>query len=278
MNANTHLYAINGYSYNQSHSLVNFLSKYSEKGYRSFEAILYPGHIWPSEMDGKARRDLRAFIENNGLRLLTLGTPALDPNLVGVAPETRMFSRGIIRAAIELARDIGVPGIIASPGKAHPLQPEPKSRLLCWLYEALDELVPLAESAGTQVLIENLPNAFLPDADSLMEALDGYGDDRVGVVYDTANAAFFGEDVVSGIRRVGKRLRRLHLSDTTRETFRHDAIGQGDIDFAALGHAMREVGYALPPILELIVSKPDIEIERSVAALSDLGWGELVQS
>jgi sugar phosphate isomerase/epimerase len=133
--------------------------------------------------------------------------------------------------------------------------------LLDWLYEGLDELVPVAEKVGTAILIENLPAAFLPDASGLMEALEVYGNDRIGVVYDAANAAFIGEDVADGLHRVKSRLSRFHISDTTRKTFRHAAVGQGEIDFVAAGKAMQEVGYAFPSILEIVPGNPETDIQ-----------------
>jgi hypothetical protein len=41
--------------------------------------------------------------------------------------------------------------------------------------------------AGVQLLVENIPIGFTPDADSLMQLVDGYGAPDIGIVYEVAN-------------------------------------------------------------------------------------------
>ena len=80
-------------------------------------------------------------------------------------------------------------------------------RMIAHFYRALETLAPLARQAGTRLLIENMPFAFLPDADLLMNVIDGYGDESIRVIYDVANAHFIGEAPTDGLRRVRDRLR-----------------------------------------------------------------------
>jgi len=69
----------------------------------------------------------------------------------------------------------------------------PRERMISHFYRALEVLAPLAREVGTKLLIENMPFAFLPDAEALMSAVDGYGDASIRVIYDVANAHFIGE-------------------------------------------------------------------------------------
>jgi sugar phosphate isomerase/epimerase len=134
-------------------------------------------------------------------------------------------------------------------------------------------LAPLAAEVGTALWVENMPFAFLPRADEMMQAIERYGDDRIGVVYDVANAAFMREDMRQGLQRVAGRLRLLHVSDTPLEVYRHAPVGQGVIDFAAIPPVLRAVGYAGPTMLEIISETPDEDLPASVAALDAMGWG-----
>ena len=122
----------------------------------------------------------------------------------------------------------------------------PRERMVAHFYRALDVLAPLARQAGTRLLIENMPFAFLPDAESLMQVVDGYGDDSIRVIYDVANAHFIGELPVQGLRRVRPTGPAVHFSDTTRQSYKHDAIGRGDVRLAGIAATMKEVG--IPPI------------------------------
>ena len=198
--------------------------------------------------------------------------PNIDLNIAGATREMREYSRGILRQVVQLAGDLGVPGVIIGPGKANPLFPAPPERLTGYFFEALDELVPLAEQAGTRLLVENMPFAFLPDADGLMRALDRYGSDAIGTVYDLANGFFIGEDLGTGLRRMKERLALVHVSDTGPAVYRHDPVGRGQVPFDQVPKVLSEIGYAAPLVLEIISLQPDDDIAASIARLSSMGW------
>jgi sugar phosphate isomerase/epimerase len=149
----------------------------------------------------------------------------------------------------------------------------PRERMVSHFYRALDVLAPLARQAGTRLLIENMPFAFLPDAESLMNVVDGYGDVGIRVIYDVANAHFIGEAPVAGLRRVRDRLSLVHFSDTTRQSYKHDPLGYGDVPLAGVASAMNEVGYAELPMLEIISQQPDADIADSCRRMRDAGFG-----
>ena len=118
-----------------------------------------------------------------------------------------------------------------------------------------------------------MPIAWEPTAAGLMQLLDDYGDDRVGIVYDVAHGWFIGEDMASALRAVGKRLRLVQVADTDRRVCRHDAIGQGSIAFAGLPPLLAEIGYGDWPVLEIHTRDPDRGIATSIAALLEAGFG-----
>jgi len=265
-------FAINTYSYTASHTGLDCIRHLAAQGYADFELMNYPGHLWPSATDVAARRALRALVERERLRLVSLNMPNIDMNIAAAAEEMRRHTLGILHAVLELAGDLEVPGVVVGPGKANPLMPMPTERLLGYFFRALDELAPHAERVGTQLYLENMPFAFLPDADGLMGALERYGDDRIAVVYDVANAVFIGEDLGAGLRRVRNRLKLVHLSDTPREVYRHSRVGEGVVPFAAIPALLHEVGYADLPMLEIIAEGPDQAISASIERLVALGW------
>lgn len=263
-------FAVNTYSYTLSHRVGDCLASLMERGYREFELMMYPGHLWPADTDAAARRELRRFVESNGLAVSTLNMPNIDLNVAGAAAEMRAYTLANLRGVIELAGDLGVPGVVIGPGKANPLMPAPAERLMGYFYLALDELVPLARRAGTSLYVENMPFAFLPGIDALLAALDKYGDDGIGIVYDVANGHFIDEDVPSALRKCRRRLKIVHLSDTGQKVYKHDPVGLGTVDFAALPAVLSEVGHARRPILEIISFNADRDIDASAAQLAGL--------
>ena len=267
-----HSFAINTYSYTASHTALDCLRHLAAQGYTDFELMIYPDHLWPAATDAAGRRALRAFVDGQGLRIVSLNMPNIDLNIAAAAEEMRRHTLGLLHAILALAGDLEVPGVVVGPGKANPLMPVPTERLIGHFFRALDELAPHAERVATRLYVENMPFAFLPDAEGLVAALERYGDDRITVIYDVANAVFIGEDLGAGLRRVQPRLKLVHLSDTPREVYRHSAVGEGVVPFGELPPLLDEVGYRDPPMLEIIAGDPDHAIRASVERLFALGW------
>jgi sugar phosphate isomerase/epimerase len=66
-----------------------------------------------------------------------------------------------------------------------------------------------------------------------MNAVGDYGDDSIRVIHDVANAHFIGEAPTNGLRRVRDRLSLVHFSGTTRQSYKHDPFGCGDVPLPA---------------------------------------------
>jgi L-ribulose-5-phosphate 3-epimerase len=120
--------------------------------------------------------------------------------------------------------------------------------------------------------VENVPFAFLPAIGPLMEAIARYGNDAVRMVYDIPNAYFIGEDFTAGLLRCRDRLALVHLSDTGRQVYRHDPVGEGTVPFERVPQALAAAGYTARPILEIISRNPDRDIIASADKLARLGF------
>ena len=274
---NADKFAVNTYSYTLSMTAETCLCRLGDRGFRQFELMMYPGHIWPDHMDSGQRRGFRRVVEAKGLEILTANMPNIDMNLAAGVAEMRAYTLRNLSVIFELASDLGIAGIIVGPGKPNPLLPMTSNHMMGHFFAGLDKLSPLAAKLGVQILIENMPFAFLPDANSLMQALDAYGDPNIGVVYDVANGVFIREDPCDGIRRTHDRLCHIHASDTPLEVYRHDPVGNGVVPFDEIGKCLIDIEYINAPILEIISAEADQGIETSVTALSGIGWDRIAK-
>ena len=264
-------YGINTYAYSQSHSAVDCLRHLADLGTRAVEMMVYPGHLWIG--DGAAERnEIRRVLDASGIRVMSLNAPNIDLNIAAATAEMREMTLRMDRAFLELAADIGAEGIILGPGKANPLFPLRAEVLDGHFFAALDILAPLAEQLGLKLFVENMPFAYLPAAQEVMDRLERYGRDDIEVCYDVANGHFIGEDPVTGLATCTARLGLVHVSDTGRDTFRHDRLGTGTLDLAPLPAAIADTGYAKPVLLEIITANPDPDIAASIAALDAHGF------
>ncbi len=265
-------FGVNTYSYTFDSTAFDTVARLADQGYGAVELMFFPGHLWPADLSGPDLRRLRDLCERR-LSLVAVNMPNIDMNIAAAAEEMRSYTLGLLVQFVRCAGELGAKGIIIGPGKANPLFPMPRERLMSHFYRALDQLAPLAREAGTRLLMENMPFAFLPDADALMQAIDGYGDETIRVIYDVANAHFIGEAPASGLQRVRERLALVHFSDTTRQAYKHDPFGRGDVPLQGLADAMREVGYLEVPMLEIISQQPDADISDSCGRLHQAGIG-----
>jgi sugar phosphate isomerase/epimerase len=272
MTANTSPFAVNTYSYTLTQTVTECVTRLADRGYVQFELMMYPGHLWPADMDSAARKAFRRLLESRALKVTTLNMPNVDLNVAGAAAEMRAYTLSLLRGVVQLAGDLGVPGVIVGPGKPNPLFPAPKERLMGHFYAALDDLVPLAEKSGTSIYVENMPFAFLPGIEELLAALDAYGNDKIGVVYDIANGYFIKEDIAAALRRARHRLKLVHLSDTGLQVYRHDPVGAGTVPFASVPAILKELNHREMPMLEIISTNADPDIDDSATKLLAMGW------
>ena len=266
-------FALNTYAYTFSHSAAACIDAYAGGGAQGLEVMMYPGHAWPDDLDSGARRALKQQSRDAGLPFITLNMPNVDINIAAAAPGMRAYSVEVVSKIIALAGDLEVPGVVIGVGKPNPLLPAPTDELLGHFHRAMDTLVPAARAAGTRLLVENMPFAFLPGAAELMAALESYTVEDAGVVYDIANAWFHGEDLAEGFKTMAPRLALVHVSDTPRDTYLHAPVGDGTLPFAESAAACQAVGYDGPVMLEIICATPDRDIPASATALRGMGWG-----
>ncbi|MBV8568999.1 MAG: sugar phosphate isomerase/epimerase [Acidobacteriaceae bacterium] len=100
--------------------------------------------------------------------------------------------------------------------------------------DALRELAPEAEKAGVILGLEDTISA-----ENNVRIMDRSRSKNVLVYYDVGNSTKAGFDVVKEIRWLGKdRICQFHLKDNPHY------LGEGDIQFAPILHAIRDIGFS----------------------------------
>jgi L-ribulose-5-phosphate 3-epimerase len=182
----------------------------------------------------------------------------------------RLFER-----FIGIAEAIHAAGVIVVTGRVNPLIPPARADLEGWFAEAFERVLHAAERTGVRLLLENIPMGVYPRADQLLAFAERIGSPLVDVCYDIANAHFVGENTAEGVRQLRSKLGIVHLSDTGRQAWRHDPIGQGSCDFAGFGATLREIGYDHTSMLEIVSEQPVEDIAASHRKITQWGWAAL---
>ncbi len=262
---------INTFPYIWRYRVDECLRHLAKRGYPRVEVMLTEPHCWPTSVSAEIRRDVAARVRAKEIEISSINLGGFDNNSASPAKDVRALAVSLLSAVIELAGEWGTRGIIVSPGLGRPLLPPPAAMLEGNFRATMDEVLPRAERAGVDLLLENIPYSFLPKADGLATMIESIGHPRLGVCYDVPNAVFAREDPDYGFERLRKHLRLVHFSDTGLEAWRHDRIGRGIVNFGQALAAMKKVGYSGPLALEIIDPDGDGAIDESVAAVSALG-------
>jgi len=265
-------YTINTYSYTQRYSALECLQKLSDRGYRSFELMMVPGHFWPSLSDRNGRDAISRLLASRHLKIEIINQPALDINLSSSVPEMRQHSCSMITYALELAAECGAEAVVINPGKANPVFTPPTESLHEWFSRSLDSIMKSARQYNVQILVKNHPLSFLYRSDDLVTFFDSYGWDRIVLGYDFANGYFGKEDPLVALANLTGRLGVVYAADTTLDDFQHAVVGTGAVRFAEVAQALREQQYSGPTVLEIVSQAPDESIDKSVAYLDNVNW------
>ena len=247
------------------------LETLASKGYIRFELMAQRPHFDPF-MERAEAVAFGRFLRDAGLRVETINIPSLDQNLASGTPEMRKHTVEVFKRLVDIAESIGSRGIIVVTGRVNPLIQPARFELEGWFGDAFERVLRYAEPKGIRLLLENIPMGVYPRADQLIAFAQRLGSPQVEICYDIANAHFIGEDVVAGLKAVTPRLGIVHLSDTEREAWRHDPVGQGSCDFAGFGAALQAMNYSKTSMLEIVSADPLKDIVFSHQTLAQWGW------
>ena len=116
--------------------------------------------------------------------------------------------------------------------------------------ENISLAVPLAAQLGVQIVIENVWNQFLYDHDGdhtqtaakFVAYVDELNSPWVGMQFDIGNHWKYGS-MGDWIRQLGKRVMKLDIKGYSRANDEWARISEGDIDYADVRKALREINF-----------------------------------
>lgn len=228
--------------------------------------------------DDRSARALRSAVEGEGVRIGGLSSglywtypPTSDD------PAVRQKAREIGGRQLELAAALGAGAVLIVPGLVGRATGGPAVRYDT-AYERAKEfiadLAPTAESVGVDIGVENVWNKFLLSPLEMRDFVDATSSPRVGVYFDVGNILLLGYPE-HWIEILGPRIRRIHLKDFLRSRSvpgQFCDIGTGDVDWEAVGAALKSIGYEGPLTAEVSPSEKE---QRDIQAYMDRIHGDV---
>lgn len=267
--------AINTISDAWTTPLERSIKRLSKLGYRQFDVMVSPAHLDTENLTPPDLRRMRQLMSDEGVSICSLTLQSLDHNLASPRAEIREMTLGFKKKILNIAADLDIPGIVLVSGRYNPLNPPPRTQMEGWLRDSLNRIIPYAERVGVKLFLENIPMGVLPTAKLIMEWIAEFDSPALTVCYDVSNAQFIKEDPAEGVRTVASRLDLLHLSDTPFESWKHDPIGSGTVDHAAVAQALRDIDYKGMSSLEILLPNPDPVLVANHKVLNGMGWEAL---
>ncbi len=158
---------------------------------------------------------------------------------------------------IQITVDLGVE-VINTEFNGRPEAPETAEAMFL---KSMDELLPIIEREGLQLIIEPHPDDFVEDGIEAVELIRGLNADWIGFLYCTPHAFHQGHPAAEIIAAAGDKMRYVHLADawdhTTSHGLRyisnppgnparvhqHMEMGMGEVDYDAVFVALASVGF-----------------------------------
>ena len=253
-----------------------------------FEAIDYSMYYTDSAVFGRGGRilagELRRVAEGYGLAFGQAHAPFSDFH---IGEEYEGKNRAVfasIRESIYIAARLGARAIVVHPAEICPrLSPDARFDLNMELFS---HLTPYAADAGINIAIENiwarhpdkkdkLISGICSTAEELIRYADALSGDGVSVCFDAGHAGLVGESAAGMVKRLGDRIKYIHLHDNDFEKDSHTLPYLQSTNYSSLCKALGRVGYSGDVSLEsdgFFKNMPDPLVEpallfsRSVAA------------
>ena len=228
--------------------LETALDEIAACGFDLVDLAMYPSycpHFNPLTADAGRVDALAESLAGRGLRVAALN--ATD-GLLGVASQ-RDHAMAYARAALRLAARLGASGLTMQSGR----EPEAPDRWAAVATAVAADVRELGEEAAelglvlTLELHKELLMATTRQALDLMALVDH---PAVGVALDPSHASHAGERIADAALALGSLVKHVHLRDARGK----DILvvpGDGEVDFAAFGRSLHDIGYAGAAVIEL---------------------------
>jgi sugar phosphate isomerase/epimerase len=234
-------------------SFSEAVRRLAEIGYRGVEIMADVPHAWPAYLLPEQKQAIRDALQQHGLGISNVNAFMMHavndprqkywhPSWIEPDPHYRQIRIDHTKRALTLARELGAACITTEPGG--PLEGRSWNECLRLFLNMLQPVVEHAEREGVLLLIEPEPGLLLETVDQYLEFAEKISSPYLGLNFDIGHAFCVGDDPPSAIRRLGSRIRHVHLEDIAATRVHHHLIpGEGAIDFAATLQALQQIGY-----------------------------------
>lgn len=241
-------YNTNGFAH---HRLEDALAILAELGYQGVAITIDHHTLSPCEPDLPGRVELvrklldkwnlRCVIET-GARFLLDPRHKHQPTLISPSEEERQRRLDFLCQAVLIARELGADAVSFWSGTT--TDEAPANVLMDRLVDGCLRLCDFSETREVRLAFEPEPGMFIDTMDRFASLFEQMRSPRFGLTLDIGHLQCQGETPISDhIRRWKDLLWNVHIEDMRRGVHEHLMFGEGEIDFAPVFTALKEIEY-----------------------------------
>jgi len=236
------------------------LEALSQIGFDGVELCLESVDMRPENFTQAKADDLKRFMGGIGLEIASVSYHG------DVEPVDQRRSNTI--KALEVTKWLGADVLIINAERARDGEEKEQWR---GLTDRLKDLTALAEDRGVNVAVEPEPLLVVGDIDDMIRLMDDVNSPRLKVNLDIGHAYITDPSLPDTIKQLGDAIVHTHIEDIKDKVHNHLELGQGDIDFAAMQAALKEIGYNGYYVVDLfrLGDDPSGVATRTLAALRE---------
>ncbi|MEQ9461827.1 MAG: sugar phosphate isomerase/epimerase family protein [Phycisphaeraceae bacterium] len=259
-----------------THPLDRALDEVSAAGFKALELCVGPEGVIHPNLTESTCSTIRQQIEGSALIVETLASGmSWGFNPTSDDPATRKRAIELHAGALRVAGKLGLKGMLFVPGVVKsPISPDliRYDHAVDRAREAVTQLLPVAEEAGVDLLLENVWNGLFYSPIEFKAFIDSFNHPRLGIYFDTGNLLGYHQHPPHWIEVLGKRIRRVHVKDFKQSVGTLDGfcdLLEGDMPWAETMAALRQIGYEKTVIAEMIPHSPGL-LERTSQAMDKI--------
>lgn len=238
-------------------------------GYDGLEIAPFTLAQYVTDIPEAVRREIVTRAAAAGLDILGIHWVFVGPEGVYLThpdPKVRAFTAEYLRELVRFCGEIGGKVIVfGSPKQRNVMRDVTYNQAFGYAREVFESAMPACEQYGVTICMEQLTHLetnFCQTAEETVELIDAINHPNFQLLLDTKAMAFQKEDRATLIRKYAKYLRHYHANDENLH-----GPGFGNVDFAPIFAALRDIGYTGYMSVEVFNFEPGPEAiaEKSLA-------------
>ena len=237
------------------------LDAIAEAGFPQVEVSGRAPHL-SEPFTGKTLSEFQDRIYDRGITVRTMHAPS-GRTVLGTSDEAwRKQEVELLKSYINFGGELGITDLVVHPIPGPSFVPDGENPAVPALIgdsvkRSLDDLVPVTQSAGIRINLENLPyrcNYPYLTMKELRPLVDNYPEESVGLIIDIGHVGILRNDPTEEITVAGNRLCGTHIHDVVgeKDDGDHRPPTLGWLDWDKILKAFADINYTGPWTFEVI--------------------------